>query len=119
MTKEQFLEIMKDHLTGVGNEWDEEEDLDSFMKVFESVWADIVKKFPEITRFLNLYQVVCSSISGNPARQHHYKTREDLIESLDNPENWDGVVIEAIFDSSGQDIKEELDSHIHDENHEN
>src|SRR5512136_2613455 len=113
-TKENFYKVMCDHFTGVGNEWDEEDDLESFNSIFESLWKDLTEKHPEI---FPSYEVIVGDLAGNPAWTENFDTKEKLITTLDDEEYWGGRVILAIYDCDGRNIMEDLEEHIHDENH--
>lgn len=106
-------------------------------KKFNEEWKDVEDKIEEIVDDLYpvlklylkeetleetkkpelpLWKVVWQDLSGNEPVEHSFHSREQLISNLDDGD-WNGGVILAIFDPKGNGLLEELDKHIHDENH--
>lgn len=120
LTEEKFFELMKEELAGTGNEFDEEEDLDSLKEISNLVYKNLKlylkEEKPDETVKPSPYQIVWGDLSGNEPNLSTYPSKEAMIDSLEKGD-WNGGVILAIFDPKGNGLLEELDKHIHDENH--
>ena len=108
ISKENFEKVMLEHFTGVGNEYDEEEDIESFKGIMEDIWEGLEKNQP--------YVVISKDLSDNPCSKDVFQARENLVKALEEGD-WSSFVILAVFDPQGIDVMEEFDEHIHDENH--